>query len=91
MAEHLITGWQRLGPAVRDARIGAGLTQHGLAERAGVSRAWLARFESGHRRAEMEQVFAVLSALDLAMSLQPKRSSDAEQKILESLRRAGRL
>ncbi|WP_211229625.1 helix-turn-helix domain-containing protein [Nakamurella lactea] len=80
----------RIGPAIRDARIEAALSQQALADKAGVSRAWLARLEAGHRRAEAEQVFKVLSALGLSMTLTPRRTSTTEQTLLTALRAAGR-
>jgi transcriptional regulator with XRE-family HTH domain len=48
-----ITNARQLGTEVRDARKKQGLSQEGLAARAGVSRAWLARFETGHPAASL--------------------------------------
>lgn len=64
-----ISDWINLGAAIRDARRGRSLSQEGLARLAGVSRSWLARLESGHRGAELEQIFRVLGALDLTLVL----------------------
>lgn len=79
------TDWTKLGAVVRSVRQEQGLTQRGLAEKAGVSRAWLARFEGGHRRAEVEQVFRLLAALGLSLSLQPTRRSLGETAVLAAL------
>ena len=38
---------RRLGVSLRDARIGMGLTQGQLAERAGVSQGWISELELG--------------------------------------------
>lgn len=69
MATTFINDWQKFGATVRSARLRHGLTQQVLAERAGVSRAWLARFESGHRAAEMEQTLRLLAALGLQIAI----------------------
>jgi len=64
-----ITTARELGAAVRWARQGAGLTQAALAAQSGVSRAWLAKFEAGHRAASVEQIFKVLAVLNLDIAL----------------------
>lgn len=56
---------------IRDARLAQGLSQHRLAGLAGVSRAWLARFETGHRKAEFELLMRTLEALGLSFSIGP--------------------
>lgn len=72
-----ISDWTRLGSAVRDARKARGFSQHELANRAGVSRSWLARLETGHRGAELEPLFRLLNALELSLTLRdPIRRSD---------------
>jgi len=91
VVEYDVAGWQRFGTAIRDARRAADLTQRELSERAGVSRAWLARVEAGHRRAELELVFSVLSALGLTMSLRPARRSRGEQAVRDALAKVGRM
>ena len=58
----LISRWTDLGWAIREARLAQGLSQHRLAARAGVSRAWLARVETGHRKAEFELLMRTLEA-----------------------------
>jgi transcriptional regulator with XRE-family HTH domain len=45
------------------------MTQQQLAERSGTARSWIARVESGHRNAELEQLLRLLNALDLTMRL----------------------
>lgn len=69
--------WAALGPAVRDARTRAGLTQAALAEQAGVSRGWLIRFEAGLPNAEPVTAFRVLRALELELTLSaPTRTEE---------------
>ncbi|WP_134771955.1 helix-turn-helix transcriptional regulator [Ornithinimicrobium flavum] len=59
-----------LGAAVRRARRVAGLSQQALADRAGVSRQWLSRLESGKGpSAELGKALDVLAALGLAVDL----------------------
>lgn len=78
-----------LGWAIRDARSAAGLTQQGLAERAGVSRAWLARVEAGHRKAEIELLMRTVDAFGLSFSLAPTPTADGDPDLDEALRSAG--
>lgn len=59
----------QFGATVRAERKRRGLTQHQLAAQAGVSRAWLARFETGHPAASIEQIFRVLDCLNLSITL----------------------
>ncbi|MGO1226113.1 MULTISPECIES: helix-turn-helix domain-containing protein [unclassified Brachybacterium] len=61
---------QDLGAALRDGRKARALTQAELAQVAGVSREWLIGVEQGNRpRAELEKVLAVLTALDLPLTV----------------------
>lgn len=86
----LIASWTDLGQAVRNARLSLKLTQSQLADRAGVSRAWLARVEKGHRKAELEQLMRTLDALGLSFSLSPTPITEEEDPELdEALRIAG--
>jgi HTH-type transcriptional regulator / antitoxin HipB len=64
-----ISDWTKLGSVIRDARKARGFSQHQLAERAGVSRSWLARLETGHRGAELDPLFRLLNALELSLAL----------------------
>lgn len=73
------------GSVLRAERRSRGLTQVQLAQLAGVSRAWLARFENGHPAASLEPVFRVLRALDLELSLQQRRCSPEEAAVLEAV------
>lgn len=70
MFDTVIADWNRLGSLVRQTRIELGWSQGELADRAGVSRAWVARLESGHRRAELEQILRLLAALDVRLLAQ---------------------
>lgn len=64
------TIWSKsqLAVAVRDARIARGLTQAELAQRVGVSRPWISRFESGHvENAGFERIMKLFEVLDMRM------------------------
>lgn len=76
---------RQLGAAVRAERRKRGMTQAALAERAGVSRAWLARFETGHPAAQVEQLLLVLRAFGLGLALEPLRATTAERTLLTEL------
>lgn len=88
-AIHLVGGWTDLGRAIKDARLKAGLTQQQLAERARISRAWLARVESGHRKAEIEYLMRTVASLGLSLALAPMPPDDTDPALAEALRIAG--
>ena len=61
-----------------------------MAARAGVSGAWLARVETGHRKAEFELLMRTLEALDLSFSVGPTPPAGVSAPELdEALRIAG--
>ncbi len=60
-----------LGAMVRDRRGAVGMTQTALADRAGVSRRWLAALEAGKTTAEIGLVLRTLDALGLAVTVDP--------------------
>ncbi len=69
---------RRLGRALREERRKHRLTQAELADRAGVSRGWLVRFEQGHGSAEIDTIFRVLTALGLVMTLTERTTTAAD-------------
>ena len=76
----------QLGAALRERRERAGLTQGHLAERAGVSRAFLIDLERGRRpRAELGRVLSVMRALDAAIALVDAERRDAEDALADLL------
>ena len=83
----VIGGARQLGAAVRAERKRRGWSQVVLAERSSVSRAWLARFETGHPAASLEPVFRVLTAMELELSVIKRRVSPAEDDVLAALAR----
>ena len=85
----VISGARQLGAAVRAERKRRGWSQVVLAEHSSVSRAWLARFETGHPSASLEPVFRVLTAMDLELNVVKRRVSPAESDVLAALARQG--
>jgi y4mF family transcriptional regulator len=73
----IISDWNKLGAMVREARNDQGWSQSQLAERAQVSRAWIAKLEAGHRSAELEQILRLFSALNLVLLAQPAGATTA--------------
>lgn len=63
-----------LAATVRGRRLELGLSQQALAERAGVSRSWIARFETGRSSSEVALLMRVLDALSLELSVAARGS-----------------
>jgi HTH-type transcriptional regulator / antitoxin HipB len=81
-----ITNEIQLGAALRERRERAGLTQGRLAERSGVSRAFVIDLERGRRsRAELGRVLSVMRALDAAITLVDVERRDTEDVLTELL------
>lgn len=74
MAEIIVSDWTKLGSALQAARHQQRLSQEQAAERAGVSRSWLARVEAGHRGVELEQLLRLVDALGLSLALIDSRT-----------------
>jgi len=78
MPDITIGDWSKLGSTIRARRQRLALSQTEAADRANVSRSWLARVEAGHRGAELEQVMRLLDALGLTMVVR-ESPSDADR------------
>lgn len=65
--QHSVRSAADLGAAIQDARRQAGLTQLELAERAGVSRPYLAHVERGRSSRLLELLLDLLRVLDLEL------------------------
>lgn len=57
----------RFGRALRAARDRQGLTQHQLEERAGISRAAIARYEAGTRCPSLAEALVLAQRLDFSL------------------------
>lgn len=66
---------RELGASVRVQRESLGLSQQALADRAGVTREWVVRFENGKVSVPLNLVFDVLTALNLTIDLGEKVTS----------------
>lgn len=76
----------QLGAALRERRERAGMTQGRLAERAGVSRAFIIDLERGRRpRAELGRVLSIMRALDAAIMLVDDDHRDTDDILTELL------
>lgn len=75
--DRYLAAWTDLGPAVRDYRTRAGLTQNDLARRAGISRASVNAMENGTAIPSGALVDKVLRALELGIVLRPRPTGDA--------------
>jgi transcriptional regulator with XRE-family HTH domain len=72
MATVRVCDASRLGSAVRETRLRAGLSQTELAAEAGVGRQWLVAFEAGDKAsAPFDMVMRLLRALELEAVLDP--------------------
>ena len=65
----VITTMYDVGLVISQRRGELGLTQTQLAARAGVSRSWLAKVETGKSSFDMRRVLLVLQALDLHLEV----------------------
>jgi len=63
---------RELGTSVRVQRERLGLSQQALADRAGVTREWVVRFENGKVSVPLNLVFDVLTAVKLTIDLEEK-------------------
>ncbi len=61
-----------LGRAIRAARVGEGLTQADLAERARTNRFAIVQLEAGNETRALEVIFDSLAALGLELSVRPR-------------------
>jgi HTH-type transcriptional regulator / antitoxin HipB len=66
---------RELAVSLRERRRELGLSQAQAAERAGVSREWINKFEAGRSRAELRLVLSLVAALDMRLLL-----ADQEQQ-----------
>lgn len=73
----MIATWpDDVGEIIRQRRIDLGLTQEGLAERAGVTRQLLSRLERANADVSLSKVLAILRELRLSVDLRPQPDTD---------------
>lgn len=71
--QYQVRNTQDFATAIRDLRRNKQMTQLALAERAGVSNKWISDVESGRSSLRFTTVLALLDALDVDLTLQPRR------------------
>ena len=84
----------RVATLLKERRITHGLSQTELAKKAGVSRAWIAKLETGHRHPDLDTIIRVAGALDLEMGftiLDPDRPTTPAAEYLAQRRTTRRL
>ena len=66
--------WGMVGEQVRQARLGAGLSQDALGERIGLDRTMIAKIEAGRRRVDALELVRLASALEVSIDflLEPR-------------------
>ncbi|MGJ0622246.1 MAG: helix-turn-helix domain-containing protein [Methylocystis sp.] len=60
---------KELGALIREARLGAGLTQAELARRLGSSQGWISEIEQGKERADLGMVLKAMSILGMHLDV----------------------
>lgn len=74
--EYSIRNSRDLGAAIRGARDAAGRTQADLAERAGISRSYLAQVERGRSSRLLDLILDLLRMVDLELVARPRKPQD---------------
>lgn len=74
----------QLAQALRDARVSRGMTQRELAERAGIAQSRLALIEAGEVDLRTSTLVQLARALDLELTLTPRRVLPAVQSLIGS-------
>jgi transcriptional regulator with XRE-family HTH domain len=72
-SEFIVRGPQSFGSAVREFRLGRGLSQAELAERSGLHRTYLSSVENGSTTEALRNLMRVLNLLDLDVVIRPRR------------------
>jgi HTH-type transcriptional regulator/antitoxin HipB len=67
-----IRGTKQLGQAIRNNRKQQGLTQEKLSQLAAILPKTISAIENGSERVEIASIFAVISALELDIVIQPR-------------------
>ena len=73
--EKVIRNNKELGEAIRQARKNKNLRQVDVAQRASVRQALVSELENGATTAKLDTVVRVLAALDLDLSIVPRRKA----------------
>lgn len=69
---------KQLGLLIQRHRKERGLSQTELADRAGLRQELVSKIESGQPGSRLSSIYALLAALNLEMTIQPRTKSDAD-------------
>ena len=69
---------KQLGALIQRSRKAKGLTQSQLADLAGLRQELVSKIETGQSGSRIASIYALLSALDLEMTLTPRSRSSAD-------------
>lgn len=73
--EYIVRGPESFGTAIREFRHRSGRTQSELANLASLHRSYLSSIETGTTTEALKSLMRALSALDLEITIRPKRST----------------
>ena len=76
----VIRGYKELGAAIRMARKAKNMRQVDVAQKASVRQALVSDLENGATMAKLDTVMRVLAALDLDLSIIPRRITEFDPK-----------
>ncbi len=76
MMEKIIRNNKDLGEAIRQARKNKALRQVDVAQKASVRQALISELENGGTTAKLDTVIRVLAALDMDLSIVPRRKAE---------------
>lgn len=75
-----------IGEAIRTSRIQQKLSQEDVAERVGLSAAYIKHIESGRRKPSLPSFFKIVAALNMSMDfLIYPRPTDAREELIEKI------
>lgn len=78
----MLTPWpEDIGRAARQRRVDLGLSQEDLAERAGVTRQWISRFEQAKADVSLAKGMQVLRELGLIVDVAPRTAPKAGESL----------
>ncbi|MEV7857187.1 helix-turn-helix transcriptional regulator [Streptomyces sp. NPDC088183] len=66
--DHVLVRRRAVGDRIRAARLAAGLTQQGIAERTGMDRATYNRIEQGHSSPLLDSLFLIADAIGVPLA-----------------------
>jgi len=74
----LIRSPKQIGTLIHNARVARNLTQQALADLAGTGQKTVSKIESGYPGTRLDTIFGLLAALDLDLTLAPRRKDSPD-------------